>query len=235
MDKQVDAPIQSQSWCVEWFGSQGDFIAGKAKEPISLSRFGGLESFYAIGPLERGLGEVSIYDGVPLISEVHHGQTKVSVDFSRHAAFLVYAIVENWRRTTIRRGIVGEQQLRDQLLPFAVESGIDVDQPFPFLVHCHIAHATFHILCNQSDGKYSPELHEKAKVRFPIADESVEIIGFYSRRHRGVFTPQDSDFHMHVRTLDNQISGHLETFSFTSGNDALSADHGKITDKFLVA
>ena len=33
MDKQVDAPVQSQSWCVEWFGSQGDFIAGKAKEP----------------------------------------------------------------------------------------------------------------------------------------------------------------------------------------------------------
>ena len=60
-------------------------------------------------------------------------------------------------------------------------------------------------------------MHEKAKVRFPIADQSVEIIGFYSRRHRGVFTPRDSDFHMHVRTLDNRLSGHLETFSFNQG------------------
>jgi len=217
MDKQVDAPVQSQSWCVEWFGSQGDFIAGKAKEPISLSRFGGLESLYAIGPLERGRGEVSIYDSVPLISEVHDSRTNVSVDFSRRAAFLVYAIVENWRRVTLRKLIDGEQQLEEQLLPFAVESGIDVDLPFPFLIHCHITQATFHVLRNQSEGEYSPEAHEKAKVRFPIIDQSVEIIGFYSRRHRGVFTPRDSDFHMHVRTLDNQLSGHLESFSFSQG------------------
>jgi acetolactate decarboxylase len=217
MDKQVDAPVQSQSWCVEWFGSQGDFIAGKAKEPISLSRFGGLESLYAIGPLERGRGEVSIYDSVPLISEVHDSRTNVSVDFSRRAAFLVYAIVENWRRVTLRKLIDGEQQLEEQLLPFAVESGIDVDLPFPFLIHCHITQATFHVLRNQTEGEYSPEVHEKAKVRFPIIDQSVEIIGFYSRRHRGVFTPRDSDFHMHVRTLDNQLSGHLEIFSFSPG------------------
>ena len=122
------------------------------------------------------------------------------------------------------RGIAGEQQLGDQLLRFAVESGIDVDQPFPFLLQCHMAQATFHILCNQSDGEYNPHLHEKAKVRLPIADKSVEIVGFYSRQHRGVFTPRDSDFHMHVRTLDNQLSGHLESFSFSPGNDPLSAD-----------
>ena len=80
-----------------------------------------------------------------------------------------------------------------------------------------MAQATFHVLCNQSDGEYNPELHEKAKVRLPIADKSVEIVGFYSRQHRGVFTPRDSDFHMHVRTLDNQLSGHLESFSFSQG------------------
>ena len=97
-------------------------------------------------------------------------------------------------------------------MPFAVESGIDVDQPFPFLIHCHVAQATFHILCNRSQGEYNPEVHEKAKVRFGMANQSVEIIGFYSCRHRGVFTPRDSDFHMHIRTLDNQLSGHLETF-----------------------
>jgi len=213
----ADTPMQSSSWCVEWFGSQGDFIAGKAKEPISLQRFAGLESLYAIGPLERGRGEVSIYDSVPLISEVRDSQTDVSVDFNRCAAFLVYAIVENWRRVTVRKSIGSERQLEEQLLPFAVESGIDVDQPFPYLIHCHITQATFHVLGNQSEGEYGPEVHEKAKIRFPIADHSVEIIGFYSRRHRGVFTPRDSDFHMHVRTLDNRLSGHLETFSFNQG------------------
>jgi hypothetical protein len=32
-----------------------------------------------------------------------------------------------------------------------------------------------------------------------------------------MFTPRDSDFHMHVRTLDNQLSGHLESFSSSQG------------------
>src|SRR5215831_17036146 len=31
-----------------------------------------------------------------------------------------------------------------------------------------------------------------------------------SRQHRGVFTPPNSNFHMHVRTLDNRLAGHLE-------------------------
>ena len=152
-----------------------------------------------------------------LISQVEGGQVNVAIDPCRRAAFLVYAIVENWRRATVRALIENERRLEEQLLPFAVESGIDVDQPFPFLVHCHVAQAVFHILCNQSAGEYSPELHEKAKVRFPIADESVEIVGFYSRRHRGVFTPPDSDFHMHVRTLNNRLSGHLEAFNSPQG------------------
>ena len=215
--KSEKAPAQIRPWRVEWFGSQEDFIAGKATKPVSLERFANLNGVYAVGPLEQARGEASIFDSVPLISQVKGGQVNVTIAFCYRAAFLVYAIVETWRHVTVQNRIESEQQLEDQLLPFAVESGIDVEQPFPFLVHCHVATARFHVLCNQSGGEYSPELHEKAKVRFPIASESAEIIGFYSRRHRGVFTPRDSDFHMHVRTPDNRISGHLEAFNSPRG------------------
>jgi len=209
--------METKSWCVEWFGSQGDFIAGKAEKSVSLARFDGLESLYAVGPLEQARGEVSIYDSIPLISEVHDGRVNVTIDSCRHAAFLVYAIVENWRRVTVRNPINTEQQLEDHLLAWAVTSGIDVDQPFAFLLNGLIAQATFHILCNRGRGTYNAERHEKSKVRFPIAKESVEVIGFYSRRHRGIFTPRDSNFHMHVRTLDNRFSGHLEVFNWEYG------------------
>jgi len=209
--------METKSWCVEWFGSQGDFIAGKAEKSVSLERFDGLESLYAVGPLEQARGEVSIYDSIPLISEVHDGRVNVTIDSCRHAAFLVYAIVENWRRVTVRNPINTEQQHENHLLAWAVTSGIDVDQPFAFLLNGLIAQATFHILCNRGRGTYNAERHEKSKVRFPIANESVEVIGFYSRRHRGIFTPRDSNFHMHVRTLDNRFSGHLEAFNWEYG------------------
>ena len=209
--------METKNWCVEWFGSQGDFIAGNTEQAVSLERFEGLESLYAVGPLEQARGEVSIYDSVPLISEVQGGQVDVTIDFYRHAAFLVYAIVESWRRGTIQNSIKTEEQLENQLLACAVTSGVDVDQPFVFLLNGLVAQATFHILCNQSRGSYNTERHEKSKVRFPIANESVEVVGFYSRHHRGIFTPRDSNFHMHVRTVDNRFSGHLEVFNWEHG------------------
>src|SRR5262245_58184285 len=153
--------METKSWCIEWFGSQGDFIAGKAAESVSLERFDGLESLYAVGPLEQARGEVSIYDSIPLISEVHDGRVNVTIDSCRHAAFLVYAIVENWRRVTVRNPIKTERQLEDHLLAWAVTSGIDVDQPFAFLLNGLIAQATFHILCNRDRGTYNAELHAK--------------------------------------------------------------------------
>ena len=207
----------TKSCCVEWLGSQGDFIAGKAEEAISLERFDAFESLYAVGPLEQARREVSIYDSVPLVSDVQSGQVNVTIDSYRHAAFLVYAIVENWRRVTVPEPIETEQQLENQLVAWAVTSGIDVDQPFAFLLNGLVAQATFHVLCNRGRGRYNAELHEKSKVRFPIANKSVEVVGFYSRHHRGIFTPRDSNFHMHVRTIDNRFSGHLEVFNWEHG------------------
>jgi len=207
----------TKSCCVEWLGSQGDFIARKAEEAVSLERFEGLQNLYAVGPLEQARREVSIYDGVPLVSDIQSGQVNVTIDSYRHAAFLVYAIVENWRRLTVRNPIKTEQQLEELLLAHAVTSGIDVDQPFGFLLNGLVAQATFHILFNQGRGRHNTERHEKSKVRFSIANESVEVIGFYSRHHRGVFTLRDSNFHMHVRTVDNRFSGHLEGFNWEHG------------------
>jgi len=149
--------------------------------------------------------------------DIQSGQVNVTIDSYRHAAFLVYAIVENWRRLTVRNPIKTEQQLEEQLLAHAATSGIDVDQPFAFLLNGLVAQATFHILFNQGRGRHNTERHEKSKVRFSIANESVEVIGFYSRHHRGVFTLRDSNFHMHVRTVDNRFSGQLEDFNWEQG------------------
>ena len=157
----------TKSCCVEWLGSQGDFIARKAEEAVSLERFEGLQNLYAVGPLEQARREVSIYDGVPLISDIQSGQVNVTIDSYRHAAFLVYAIVENWRRLTVRNPIKTEQQLEEQLLAHAVTSGIDVDQPFAFLLNGLVAQATFHILFNQGREDIIPNGTKNPKFAFP--------------------------------------------------------------------
>jgi len=43
------------------------------------------------------------------------------------------------------------------------------------------------------------------------------VLGFYSTQHRGVFTPRDSDLHMHVRTADGRMTGHVERIFLEPG------------------
>jgi hypothetical protein len=37
------------------------------------------------------------------------------------------------------------------------------------------------------------------------------------REHRGIFTPKESNVHVHLRTEGGQISGHLETIRLAPG------------------
>jgi hypothetical protein len=57
----------------------------------------------------------------------------------------------------------------------------------------------------------------RAKVRFELEQQAVEVLGFYSARHRGIFTPKDSDLHMHFRTLDGRASGYVERIAVDPG------------------
>jgi len=209
-------PTQTKSWCVQWLGSEGDFLAGAKRQPIPLERLNGLENLYAIGSLDQRPGEVSIFDSVPFISEVWHSAETIDSNSIYRAEFLIYAIVECWHRNSIWQTVEGEKELAAALLPRAVAEGINVDEPFPFLLSGYAARAAGCFFCASSypDGR---ELSEKAISRFSIEKESIEIVGFYSSNQQGILTPQDSPFHMHLRTMDNRISGHLESVQWEQG------------------
>ena len=61
------------------------------------------------------------------------------------------------------------------------------------------------------------EAHEKSKIHATIAGQRVRLIGFFSTRHRGVFTPSTSDVHVHFVTEDGRLSGHVEDFVLAGG------------------
>ena len=209
-------PVQTKSWCVQWLGSKGDFLAGGKRQSIPLERLYGLENLYAIGSLEQRPGEVSIFDSVPFISEVWHATETIDSNRIYRAEFLVYAIVESWHRTSIWKSVDSEKELEATLLPRAVAEGINVDEPFPFLLYGHAARAAGSFFCDP-DHQRGPDLSEEATSSFSIEKESIEIVGFYSTNQRGILTPRDSPFHMHLRTLDNRISGHLESVQWEQG------------------
>ena len=74
-------------------------------------------------------------------------------------------------------------------------------------------------MLDKRDGlPHNPERHEQAKVRRTLRHTVVELIGFYARQHRGIFTPRGSNVHVHLRTEDGRVSGHLETIRLAAGS-----------------
>ena len=121
----------SSSWCAKWFGSQKDFIAGNVRESVPLKRLGGLENLYAVGPLENARGEISIFNSVPLISQVRDRGLTIVTGLSYRAGFLAFAIVENWCKLAILQPADSEQRFAEQLLPLALSNGIDINRAVP--------------------------------------------------------------------------------------------------------
>jgi acetolactate decarboxylase len=87
----------------------------------------------------------------------------------------------------------------------------------PFRVRATAVEATLHVLDKRDGLPHNPERHEQAKVRQTLERAPVELVGFYSRQHRGIFTPGESNVHVHLRTEDGRMSGHLETIRLAAG------------------
>ncbi len=202
---------------VKWVGAQRDVLQGDIDGHIDLSTLSRLEHLYAVGPAEGLKGEVSIFDSVPSISRVAGGVITTETDFNVNACFLVYAQVNDWHQVPLAEAVMDEKALEAGTVQVALELGIDVRRPFPFMIRATPEHASFHILDKRDGLRHNSELHEKAKVRFTIVREPVEVIGFYSSRHRGIFTPPNANVHMHIKTIDGRMSGHLETIRLEPG------------------
>lgn len=60
----------------------------------------------------------------------------------------------------------------------------------------------------------SPKEAHQSQMNYELKNEDVEIIGFFSTEHQGIFTHHDSYLHMHLITKDIKKMGHLDEITF---------------------
>jgi acetolactate decarboxylase len=205
---------------VRWQGAQRDVLAGDIRGRVELEPLTDLQDLYGLGPLEGVKGEITILDSTTYIARVT-GDNRVSVEtgFHQRACFLVYSQIPRWRKVDLPDHVRDEQSLEQELPRLATEYGLDPSHPFPFLLRGQPDCVVFHVLNKTDDLLHSPEQHEKAKVKFVLEKTEVEIIGFHSHKHRGIFTPGHSSIHIHLKSKDGSVSGHVDTLSFPEGID----------------
>jgi acetolactate decarboxylase len=206
---------------VEWKGALRDTHGGDTRANVRLADLPRSAGLYAVGPVAGLAGEVTIVDGKLLLAEVEHGKIKPSSDYSKGASFLVWANVPQWRAAVPAGASIGSQAELEKLIEAkAREAGLDVEQPFPFLLKGNFDNVKYHVVRPPQGGAGhgSAASPSDSALNAEATRTSATIVGFFSRNHEGVFTHRGSHAHLHV-VLQSGDSGHVDELAF--GPDVL--------------
>lgn len=59
--------------------------------------------------------------------------------------------------------------------------------------------------------EHTHEKHINAGLKGKIMNENIEIIGFYSDSHHRIFTHHTTNVHMHFKSQNDKLAGHVDT------------------------
>lgn len=181
---------------------------GELEGRIDLDTLTGIKGFYGLGPESFLKGELLMLDGKNYVSKVTSDSTLSVVEQDDVSApFYVYTRIDEW---------IGEE------LPPSIKSMDDLERyldrqtrekkrPFAFKLTGEVEKALIHSQ-NLPEGTAvaSPEDAHQGQIDFTLQNEEVEILGFFSTEHQGIFTHHDSYLHMHLITADRKAMGHLD-------------------------
>jgi len=185
---------------------------GELEGKILLDTIVNKKSLYGIGPEAFMTGEIIIVDGQAFVSRVKSDSTmEVEETFEIKAPFFVYSNVNSWEKVTIPTSVSSIRQLE----AFIDSVSKKPEAPFTFKLKGKVKSAKVHVQ-NLPPGTVvkSPKDAHQGQKSYLIHDREVEIVGYYSTKHQGVFTHHDSFVHMHLITTDKKMIGHLDDVDF---------------------
>ncbi len=190
-------------------------MKGQLSGAISLDTITEKSHLYGLGPIEYLTGEILIVDGRAYKSTVKNDSTMVVEEsFDLKAPFFVYANINAWNDQALPDSIGTIPQLEHYLDKiFAGQH-----TPVAFRIEGIVKSASIHVL-NLPEGSkvQSPQDAHAGRVDFKIENEAVTIVGFFSRKHKSIFTHHDSYLHMHLITSDKMKMGHLDKVRLKPG------------------
>ena len=199
-----DVQIAGAMRNVMWRGELGGVI--------ELDSIANKQGLYGLGPVSYLQGEILLIDGQAFVSRVvSDSSMTVEETYDVAAPFLVFANVNKWREMVLP----AEVQNIGELERWLDEATVDAKRPFAFKLSGRVQQADIHIQNLPPGSKVSsPEEAHRGQTNYLLEDENVDIVGFFSTEHQGVFTHHDSFLHMHLITADRQQMGHLDAVSF---------------------
>ena len=175
---------------------------------IDLDTIGDKKGLYGLGPESYLAGELLIINGICYRSRVTSDSSmSVEATFDASAPFFVYGRVKAWQEIELPLEIKTIKDLEE----FINQRTQAYKRPFAFRLTGEVARAHIHVQ-NLPEGTSvsSPEEAHRGQVNYTILNAAVDIVGFFSTEHQGIFTHHDTFMHMHLLTKDQQKMGHVD-------------------------
>lgn len=210
---------QKITWKVENEGAMREmFQTGNIEGKTEIAKIIPQKNLYAVGPLENLSGEIMIWNGKVLTSFMNDKSVKVETNPNAKAVFFVWANVEKWREIIVPNTIKTYDELEEFIAESAEKMNLNSTEPFPFLLKGKFQTVEWHINDYKSDGtKLTREKHDLLKYKTKSENKKLEMLGFYSTKHKGIFTHHTRTTHIHATDKKRSFVGHVDEFTL-NGN-----------------
>jgi len=202
---------------VKYSGALRSMMSGNLQATASLDSLSKKPHLYALGAFENLKGEIQIFNGKAFNSSVQSGNLVFDKTFDKKASLIVYAEISSWQDIEIPSAINSLKKLEAFIEEQAKQSGIDTEKPVPFLIEGKAQSLSWHVI-NWKDGdtEHTHQKHKESGLNGVEKNKEVEIIGFFSKSHKAVFTHHTTFLHMHFKSQNEELAGHVDDLKLGS-------------------
>lgn len=191
---------------------------GNLESQIQLSDLQSRPHLFAIGAVSGLKGEIAVIDSKAFVSSVNNGAVVTDSSLSAGAALLVWSQVAHWKQIDIPTAVRTMEKLEEFVALQATSNKIDTSLAFAFRMTGAPHALDWHVIdWPKGDTVHTHEKHEQAGLHGRLRGAEVQIIGFYSQHHQGIFTHMSSSMHLHVVSSDHALSAHVDSLELGGG------------------
>lgn len=213
------AAAQKTKWNIVAEGAMREmFATGTVDGKIDISALADKKHLWGVGPLDGLSGEIMIWDGRVLTSSIGPNGIVTKDDENARAVFFVSANAGKWKEVAVPKDIATYDDLERFIATAAENVNLDSTEAFPFLLKGRFARVEWHINDYKPDGtKLTHEKHDAMKFKRVAERAKLEMIGFFSPKHKGVFTHHTRTTHIHATDRKRSFIGHVDDLKLNGG------------------
>lgn len=194
----------------------GPDLAGKVRLD-TLAR----THLYGLGVAEGLRGEYLLWDGHAAHTRVAPGNgTATDTAWTGRAALLVTSRVVRWQPAEPVPATVRDQPALQQFIARrAAQQGLGTSQAFVFRLQGQPEQVQWHVMDwpARATEQHNMQNHKQYATKGQMEGQAVELLGFFSRNHHGVFIHHTSFLHLHVRPAGQAFAAHVDGLRWRPG------------------